>query len=141
MNLPWSPPARPSILETVGTITTELVEQIPYFKSPPTVLHLHSIRQSLWKRHLPTIILGTVASIAFGTYYAIQTGLLVWPHGEHTQIFGRKRFSDYGHLGAALSGIGLLGQQATRDRTQHQQTEVGGIPLEVDVTVKPEGGV
>lgn len=138
MNLPWSPPAKPTILETVSRISSELVEQIPYFKSPPTVVHLHRIRQSLWERHLPTIILGTVASIAFGSYYAIQTGLIRWPHGEHIQIFGRKRFADYGHLGAALSGIGLLGQL---DRQHHQQAELDVSPLEVDVTVRGEGEV
>lgn len=141
MTLPWSPPARPTILETVSRISTELVEQIPYFKSPPTVVHSHLVGHSIWKRYLPTIILGTVASIALGSYYAIQTGLLVWPHGEHIQIFGRKRFADYGHLGAALSGIGLLGQQATRDRQYHQQAELDVSPLEVDVKVRGEGGV
>ena len=141
MNLPWSPPARPTILETVRRISSELVEQIPYFKSPPTVVHMHSIRPSLWKEHLPSIMLGTFASIALGSYYAIQTGLLVWPHGEHVQIFGRKRFADYGHLGAALSGIGLLGQQMTFERPPHQQTEVDVSPVEVDVTVRGEGEV
>lgn len=119
----------------------ELVEQIPYFKSPPTVVHLHSVRRSLWKEHLPAIMLGTFASIALGSYYAIQTGLLVWPHGEHIQIFGLKRFADYGHLGAALSGIGLLGQQMALERPPHQQTEVDVSPVEVDVTVRGEGGV
>jgi len=141
MSLPWSPPARPTVLETVSRISKELVEQVPYFKSPPTVVHLHSARQPLWKRHLPTLIFGTFASIALGSYYAIQTGLLVWPHGESIQIFGRRRFTDYGHLGAALSGIGLLGQQATRDRAHHQQAELDVSPLEVDVTVRGDGGV
>lgn len=141
MSLPWSPPAKPTILETVRRISTELVEHVAYFKSPPTVVHLHSIRRSLWKEHLPTIILGTIASIALGSYYAIQTGLLVWPHGEYIQIFGRKRFADYGHLGAALSGIGLLGQQVAYDRTPHQQAELDVSPVEVDVTVRGEGGV
>lgn len=91
---------------------------------------------ALWKEHLPTIVLGTIASIALGSYYAIQTGLLVWPHGEHVQIFGRKRFADYGHLGAALSGIGLLGQQMALEGPPHQQTEVDVSPVEVDVTVR-----
>jgi sorting and assembly machinery component 37 len=141
MSLPWSPPAKPTILETVSRISTELVEQIPYFKSPPTVVHLHNIRHSIWERHLPTVILGTLASIALGSYYAIQTGLLVWPHGEHIQVFGRKRFADYGHLGAALSGLGLLGQQATANRSNNQQAELDVSPLEVDVTVRGEGGV
>jgi sorting and assembly machinery component 37 len=141
MNLPWSPPAKPTIIETVSRISTELVEQIPYFKSPPTVVHLHNIRHSIWKRHLPTVILGTLASIALGSYYAIQTGLLVWPHGEHIQIFGRKRFADYGHLGAALSGLGLMGQQATASRSYTQQAELDVSPLEIDVTVRGEGGV
>jgi sorting and assembly machinery component 37 len=140
MSLPWCPPARPTILETVSSMSSELIEQIPYFRSPPTIVHLHNIHQSIWKSHLPAIILGTVASLALGGYYAIQTGLLVWPHGEHIQIFGRKRFADYGHLGAALSGIGLLGQQATL-RHQHQQAELDISPLEVDVTVRGEGGV
>lgn len=141
MELPWCPPARPSAVETVARISRELIEQIPYLKSPPTILPLHLIRQPLWQRHLPTILLGTVASLAFGTYYALQTGLLVWPHGEHVQIFGRRRFADYGHLGAALSGIGLLGQQATRDSAYHQQAELDASPVEVDVTVQGDGAV
>ena len=138
LSLPWCPPARPTVLETVSRISKELVEQVPYFKSPPNVVHLHSAQQPLWKRHLPTIVFGTFASIALGSYYAIQTGLLVWPHGESIQIFGRRRFTDYGHLGAALSGIGLLGQQVTRG---HQEAELDVSPLEVDVTVKGDDGV
>jgi sorting and assembly machinery component 37 len=138
LSLPWCPPARPTILETVSRISKELVEQVPYFKSPPTVVHLRSTQQPLWKRHMPAIVLGTFASIALGSYYAIQTGILVWPHGESIQIFGRRRFTDYGHLGAALSGIGLLGQQVTRG---HQQAELDVSPLEVDVTVRGDDGV
>jgi hypothetical protein len=44
-------------------------------------------------------------------------------------------------LGAALSGIGLLGQQVSYDRTPHQQAELDVGPVEVDVTVRGEGGV
>lgn len=138
MELPWCPPERPTVVETVSRITSELVEQIPYMKSPPTVLSLHSIRQPFWQRHFSTILLGTVASLTLGTYYAVRTGLLVWPHGQHVQLFGRKRFSDYGHLGAALSGIGLLGQQANAYR---QQADVDVTPVEVDVTVQGDGPV
>lgn len=138
MELPWCPPERPSVVETVSRITSELVQQIPYLKSPPSVLPLHSIRDSFWRRHLQTILLGTIASVALGSYYALQTGLLVWPHGQLVQVFGRKRFADYGHLGAALSGIGLLSQQAT---AYSQQADSDASPVEVDVTVQGDGGV
>lgn len=141
MQLPWCPPERPTVLETVTTVSKELVEQIPYLKSPPTILPLHSIRQPVWQRHLPAILLGTVATLALGGYYAVRTGLLVWPRGEQVQIFGRKRFADYGHLGAALSGIGLLGQQAARDSAYHQQVDLEASPVNVDVKVKGDGAV
>lgn len=138
MELPWCPPARPTVVETVSRITRELIEQIPYLKSPPKILSLHSIRQPFWQRHLTTILLGTFASLTLGSYYALRTGLLVWPHGQSIQLFGRKRFSDYGHLGAALSGIGILSQQAN---AYGQQTDVNTSPVEVDVTVQGDGAV
>ncbi|KAM0717646.1 hypothetical protein Q7P37_007498 [Cladosporium fusiforme] len=138
MELPWCPPAKPTVTETVSRITRELVEQIPYMKSPPTVLSLHSPRQPFWQRHLSTLLLGTFASIALGSYYALRTGLLVWPHGQPVQLFGRKRFADYGHLGAALSGIGLLGQQAS---AYGQQTDNHATLVEMDVEVRGDGAL
>lgn len=139
LQLPWTPPTRATAVETATTIVKELVYQIPYLKPGPSVRPLgNSISRPTWQQHFPAILIGTLASLALGTYAAVHTGYLVWPHGDTVQIFGRKRLADYGHLGAALSGLSLLGAQASRDQAYHDQERLDGNPVEVDVVVDGE---
>lgn len=139
LRLPWCPPANTSAVETATTIVRELAYQVPYFNPGPTVRPLdNGIYRSTWQQHLPAILIGTLASLALGTYAAVHTGLLVWPHGDTVQVFGRKRLADYGHLGAALSGLSLLGAQASRDQAYHDQGQLDSGPVEVDVVVDGE---
>ncbi|KAK6434299.1 hypothetical protein LTR95_009519 [Oleoguttula sp. CCFEE 5521] len=128
-SLPWRSSPQPSIVNTVTTIATELVHQIPYLGRSPQVITTTSSRTPLWRQYFQPLFLTTLASLALGGYYAIATGLLVWPHGERVQIFGRKRLSDYGDLGAAISGISLMGVQARR-------TGGGGIGVKEHVRVE-----
>jgi len=139
LRLPWSPPAKATALDTATTIVKELVYQVPYLKPGPTVRPLdNAMYMPTWQQRLPAIMIGTLASLALGTYAAVHTGHLVWPHGDAVQIFGRKRLADYGHLGAALSGLSLLGAQASRDQAYHQQERQDGSPVEVDVVIDGE---
>ncbi|KAI7372881.1 hypothetical protein KC336_g20545, partial [Hortaea werneckii] len=96
----------------------------------------------LWQRYLPAFVAATVGSVGLGVYYAVRTGHIIWPHGEQAHIFGRKRFSDFGHLGSALAGVGMLTMQAQGEaayQQQQQQQEVAQ-PVQVDVAVQGEGG-
>ncbi|OQO01017.1 hypothetical protein B0A48_13260 [Cryoendolithus antarcticus] len=110
-SLPWRRSQHSSMVNTVMTIATELVHQIPYLGRSPQVITTYPSRTPFWRRYFQPLLLTTLTSLALGGYYAIATGLLVWPHGKRVQIFGRKRLSDYGDLGAAISGISLMGAQ------------------------------
>lgn len=135
MTLPWEPPARSSVLEVGKTITTDLMSRIPLLYSLTVIVPSKPQPTPAWRRYLPIALSMTVTSLGLSLYWAFSTGLLVWPHGEQVHIFGRKRFSDYGHLGAALAGVSLLGQQAGGDRAYHQQQEaerLGNVDVEVE---------
>ncbi|KAK6429369.1 hypothetical protein LTR95_014483 [Oleoguttula sp. CCFEE 5521] len=137
-SLPWRPSQQSSVVKTVTTIATELVHQIPYLGRSVQVITTTPSRKPFWERYFQPLLLATLTSLTLGAYYAIATGLLVWPHGERVQIFGRKRLSDYGDLGAAISGISLMGAQVGhkgRDRAaQHVRVEEN--PRDVGVVIK-----
>lgn len=135
MALPWCPPATLTILNTVSGITHELLTHVPLLGLSSTqIIPVKATKPSFWQHYLPLLLGSTILSLAGFGYYAFTTSLLVWSHGEQVQIFGRKRFSDYGHLGAAISGISLLGAQARRDQAfREQEVELGPVKAEVDV--------
>ncbi|KAF2164543.1 hypothetical protein M409DRAFT_24943 [Zasmidium cellare ATCC 36951] len=113
MSLPYTLPHTPSFSKTFAEIRTALWEQVPILGTPQ--LQLHDAKQfPFLDRNLASISITFAASLAAAGYLAIRTGTLVWPHGEEVQIFGRKRLSDFGHIGAALAGVTLLGSQAGR---------------------------
>ncbi|RMY45691.1 hypothetical protein D0864_15390, partial [Hortaea werneckii] len=140
MTLPWCPPV-PATFSDILTMTLgELLQHVPLLQTPPTILAANRVKAPLWHRYLPAFVAATVGSIGLGVYYAVRTGLIIWPHGEQAHIFGRKRFSDFGHLGSALAGVGLLTRQAKGEVAyQHQQQEAGQ-PVLVDVALQGEGG-
>ncbi|KJY02032.1 mitochondrial import receptor subunit Tom37 like protein [Zymoseptoria brevis] len=108
-SLPWTIEPGTSIVETFRNIGKALIEQIPFIGSPNSLQLLNVRQASAFSRHMRAVVLSATASIALSGYIAFHTGLLVWPRGEEVHIFGRKRFSDLGHLGAALAGVNLLG--------------------------------
>jgi sorting and assembly machinery component 37 len=114
LTLPWTIAPKRSIFETLQTIGVGLLEQMPLIRSPNSLQLLNARGPPMFVRNLKAAVLSTTASVALVGYLAIHTGLLVWPHGEEIHIFGRKRFSDLGHLGAALAGVNLLGPHAGR---------------------------
>lgn len=135
MTLPWNPPASPTFLDIVTMTTSEILQHVPLLKSPPTVITAKRIEPAFWQRYLPTLLAAAAGSVGLGIYYAVHTGLLIWPHGEQIHIFGRKRLSDFGHLGAALAGVSLMSRQSqgsSADRTE--PVEAG--PFYVDVAVE-----
>ncbi|KAK5126731.1 hypothetical protein LTR85_009665 [Meristemomyces frigidus] len=134
MVLPWSPPAASTLLDVARTITWELMSHVPMLRTSAIIVTLKSSEPTFWQRYLPTLLGVTATSVGVSLYYAFRSGTLIWPHGEAVHIFGRKRFSDYGHLGAALAGISMLSQQATGDSAYHE--EVSATLLNVDVTVE-----
>ena len=133
MSLPWEAPTRSSALDIGRTITTDLLSRIPILYSPTTAQPIPS-----WRRYLPFALTLTATSLGLSLYYAFSTGILIWPHGEEVHIFGKKRISDYGHLGAALAGVGMLRQQAAGDKEFHRE-EVKGKVAGVEVEVERDG--
>ncbi|SMR51548.1 unnamed protein product [Zymoseptoria tritici ST99CH_3D1] len=113
-SLPWTIEPQMNIAETFKSIGYALIEQIPFIGSPNSLQLMSTHKASTLSRHMRAVVLSATASIALSGYIALHTGLLVWPHGEEIHIFGRKRFSDLGHLGAALAGVNFLGPRPGR---------------------------
>lgn len=135
MTLPWQPPAPSSLQDVAHTFSASLLSHLPPFLfSPTTLIPSNPQPVTAWKRYAPLALTLTASSLGLSLYYAFHTGLLVWPRGEEVHIFGRKRFSDFGHLGAALAGVSLLGQQAQGDMAYHQRDalRVGNVEVEVE---------
>lgn len=108
--LSWAAPQVSTAPTVISSICNAIFRQIPVIGSSQLEL-LHAQQLPWITRHLTTLVLSTTASSVALAYLAIRTGFLVWPHGNEIQIIGRKRLSDYGHLGAALAGVSLLGPQ------------------------------
>ena len=119
LGLPWEAPPPSSIRQVVGTFTEELALRIPYPTTNVIVVARNPHQEPAWRRHFPLLLGTTVASVILSTIYAFSAGHLVWPRGEPVHIFGRKRMSDYGHLGAALAGVSFLGRQADARRANY----------------------
>lgn len=142
MTLPWSASGTAGVADIASTVAAAAAEHIPIIGGPSvTLIHARPVRRGVFGEHFPAILVATTTTLALGIYYAFHTGLVAWPHGEATHIFGRKRFSDYGHLGAALAGISMLGQQASRDVAFHEQEQISNpAKVEVEVEVKQDVG-
>lgn len=138
MNLPWDKPASSSPLEVVKGIAQDLIARIPMLDNSPILIPAKPTAQSAWRRNLPIIIGTTAASLGLLGYYAFDSGLLIWPHGEEIHVFGKRRFADYGHLGAALAGVSLLSQQVGQGPAHHEQMKVEN-PVHVDVEIEKGG--
>jgi len=73
-------------------------------------------------------------------FAGLRTGLLTWPRGEELHVFGHKRFSDYGHLGAALAGMSVLSQQSRSSaspqmaQSGHDNATIVDVQVDVDAT-------
>ena len=141
LKLPWAPPATSGVLDVVVSITRDLTSRIPLVgPTNEVILPTSSKPPSFSRRYLPAIILSTATSIGLCGYYAFATGLLVWPHGEEVHIFGKRRLADYGHLGAALAGVSLLGQQARQQQWQ-PDADLNMGPMRVEVEVEKDDDI
>ncbi|TKA76091.1 hypothetical protein B0A55_04423 [Friedmanniomyces simplex] len=139
MTLPWQIPARSSIIDIVAMTTQELISHIPGLKPSTSVATIRPDMQLFWQRQLPTFLTALAASLGLGVFAVFRMGILTWPRGEELHVFGRKRFSDYGHLGAALAGISVLSQQTQGHADSHMAPERGekATIVDVDVDVEP----
>ncbi len=138
MTLPWTTPASTTIVDAASIVSSDLSSRIPLLGSSTTITTSPPTKYSYLQQHFPTIIAATATTLGLLGYYAFATGLLEWPRGQELQIFGRKRFSDYGHLGAALAGMSMIGRQVTRSHGMVEQ-ESGNIPIGVEVEVERDG--
>ena len=140
MNLPWCPPTPSKITNITTTITSDLISRIPLIGPSRTLLlPANPQRKPLWRnKYFPAMLVATATSIGLLGYYTFATGLLIWPRGEPVHIFGRKRLADFGHLGAALAGLSLMGQQQGGEVAFHPQ-DVNDNPVRVEVEVEGDG--
>lgn len=138
MTLPWSSPAIPTVLDAASIMSRDLVARMPFFGPATTIKTIPPTRSSLIQRYFPALFATTAAILGISGYYAFTTGLLVWPHGEELHIIGRKRLSDYGHLGAALAGMSLMARPSNdNDGMFHQDND--SVPMGVEVEVENDG--
>ncbi|KAF2720000.1 hypothetical protein K431DRAFT_339663 [Polychaeton citri CBS 116435] len=105
MGLPWTAPAVTSSIGIIGANVARLVSRIPVINDRAVIIQMEPAQLTFWQRHLALICTTLTAAVA-------AEGHLLWPRGENVHFFGKKRLSDYGHLGAALSGIALIGPQS-----------------------------
>ena len=138
MTLPLTPPATTSIVDIASTVLSDLLSRIPLLGSSTTIITSQPTKHSFLQQHSPAIFAATATTLGLVGYYAFTTGLLAWPHGQELHIFGRKRLADYGHLGAVLAGMSLVGRQATRGDGMVVQ-ESANVPIGVEVEVEKDG--
>lgn len=112
MSLPWTSPAGTTVSRTIRDIRKGIWDQLPIIGTSQQLSLSYAKPFGFLDRNLQAIILSTTVSLAAVTYVGWKGGLFIWPHGQEVHLFGRKRLSDYGHLGSALAGISLLGPQA-----------------------------
>ncbi|CAK3884999.1 mitochondrial import receptor subunit Tom37 like [Lecanosticta acicola] len=110
-SLPWQATASSSILQSLDEIHHGIRDQLPVYGTSDQLCLLHSKPFAFFQRDHRASMLTTCAFLAAMGYMTLRMGWVVWPHGDEVQIFGRKRLADYGHLGAALAGVSLLGSQ------------------------------
>ncbi|KAK3066816.1 hypothetical protein LTR53_016677 [Teratosphaeriaceae sp. CCFEE 6253] len=139
MALPWQRPARSTFLDRATMTIEELISHIPILRPSTSITSIRTGAQLWWQRLLPAILTLTAVSLALGISAAVKTGILAWPHGEQLHVFGRKRLSDYGHLGAALAGMSVLSQQprGSSDLPTAQEDEGKAVLLDVEVEATP----
>ena len=138
MALPWSQPATSTVVDAASTISLDLFSRIPFFGASTSIITSSPTKRSFLQQHFPALFAATAATLSLCGYYAFATGLLVWPHGEELHIIGRKRLSDYGHLGAALAGMSLMGRSAAQNDGLFQQDN-DRVPMGVEVEVENDG--
>ncbi|KAK1057129.1 hypothetical protein LTR33_013717 [Friedmanniomyces endolithicus] len=135
--LPWQATARDSFINILTVTAQELISHIPGMKPSTMVVTL------IWQRQLPTVLAVVAATLGLGMFAGFRTGLLSWPRGEQLHVFGRKRFSDYGHLGAALAGMSVLSQQPRSSASpvtgvtgqgSHENATIVDVQVDVDPT-------
>jgi sorting and assembly machinery component 37 len=121
-----------------STVSSDLFSRIPLIGTPTAIITSAPTKHSFLQQHFPAIFAATATTLGLIGYYAFATGFLVWPHGQELMIFGRKRLADYGHLGAALAGMSLVGRQATRGDGLVVQESLNA-PIGVEVEVEKDG--
>jgi sorting and assembly machinery component 37 len=119
-------------------ISTDLISRIPLLGSTTALVTYPPTNRSFVQRYFPAFLATTATTLGLVGYYVFATGLLTWPHGDELQIFGRKRLADYGHLGAALAGMSLLGRPAAQNDGLFQQSN-DNIPIGVEVELENDG--
>ncbi|GAB7355825.1 hypothetical protein MBLNU459_g6494t1 [Dothideomycetes sp. NU459] len=134
-NLPWTAPQSLSALAALSHASRFLTQHVP-FTTPAIQLQLQPDRkQSVLQTHLLALLGVASTALALFGYWAFHN--IAWPHGEAVHLFGRKRLTDYGAAGAALSALGALGREMQYE-TAYQQQRMDEADVRVDVVVDEE---
>ena len=125
--LPWTKSESVGITGALSFVGRDMFSRLPSWIVPEPALRSTSAGVL---QYLPWILAATSGSLAITVYWLHAKGL--WPRGEAVQIFGRKRFTDFGAAGAALAALRgqLRGESAYQELKRHE------APLEVDVEVE-----
>ncbi|KAK0252723.1 hypothetical protein B0A54_00391 [Friedmanniomyces endolithicus] len=140
LTLPWQATVRDSFLDILAMTAQELISHVPGLKPSTMVVTVLPDTRLGWQRRLPTILTVLAATFGLTMFAGFRTGLLNWPRGEELHVFGRKRFSDYGHLGAALAGMSVLSQQSRSSaspqmaQSGHDNATIVDVQVDVDPT-------
>lgn len=107
-NLPWTAPDAVTIGGKASTCGNAILRHLPWAVQKPAVAggRTGSVPKSVLDDLVPHTLLGLAGCLGVAGYAIHAAGL--WPRGEAVQFFGRKRLSDYGAAGAALSVLGAL---------------------------------
>ncbi|EME89735.1 uncharacterized protein MYCFIDRAFT_213777 [Pseudocercospora fijiensis CIRAD86] len=114
--LPWSSPHTSNASEALQTLCTGIWDQIPLLGDPNKLQLWHAKKLPFLQSNLTFLLLSTTTLLALAGYLSVSTGLLLWPRGEEVHIFGRRRMSDLGHLGAALAGVNFISRPSAPQR-------------------------
>lgn len=128
--LPWTVPF------PTNTLTSALSTLVPHLPilGPlcvgPTIIISSRPAPSAWQQYRTTfpLLLVAAGTLGLGVYVSfLRAGSLFWPvqqrKGQGMHIFGRRRWEDYGELGAAIAGV--WGSSSSSSSQQRRVPDVG----------------
>ncbi|KAF2148828.1 hypothetical protein K461DRAFT_246961 [Myriangium duriaei CBS 260.36] len=106
--LPWTSAPAVAFGDKLSFCGHALLRQLPFLPEPMPVKQSPNqvARRSVVKDHLPQVMFSSAVSVALTGWIVYRLGF--WPQGQAEHIFGRRRLSDFGAAGAALSVLGNL---------------------------------
>jgi len=131
--LPWTvPPPTNTLTSALSTLVPHLPILGPLCVGP-TIIISSRPAPSAWQQYrtpFPLLLLVASGTLGLGVYISfLHAGALFWPvqqqKGQGMHIFGRRRWEDYGELGAAIAGVWGSSSSSSSSSQQRRVREVG----------------